>query len=144
VNPNAARDIRIIYGSALADDLLDLLIDHLQSFVDRNPQTVLNTMGVRGDILEYSGTQYFKVLHQARPRPVVFAGAIEHREKNRKVPAVRFSDDNPSLGNIPPQLLFPYRKNNYTNVELTEATIGVLPALLESQLRLFIDKHQIE
>lgn len=143
MNPETERDIRIIYADSLPVNLLNRFISHLDALLDRNRNVLYpHTISEKTDnILEWTGTQYFSILHRSRPERVVFAGAIEKKERNRSVPAVRFFDVNPSLRNIPPQFLFPYHKENWTNVELTHDTIDLLPDLFDSQVRLFNERY---
>ncbi len=69
------------------------------------------------------GEIYFSFIQMSQESPVVFAGTLARNPKGVVVPAIRFRDENVSLRDVPQIFKFPYRKPNWTYVEIHNDSI---------------------
>ncbi|MFH0992286.1 MAG: hypothetical protein V1799_19975 [bacterium] len=138
------QDLMGVYGDQLAPHLFQALVSHLDAAVGTPRQNLIVRTRNDADIpLAYRGTRYFSVVHVARSRPVIFAGAIEMNPQKQPVPVIRFLDDNPALRQIPEEHKFEYRKGNWTNVHLSQDTIGILPDLFHSEIDDYLQRYDL-
>jgi hypothetical protein len=135
VNRTAQQDIIRIYSQHLDRDLIAKLIAQLRVFYDRHPGAVhpIKTEGGSGRKLNH-----FSVFHVSHPKsPVLFAGAIEKRNRTHPHPVIRLDKRGMELQQHLAHI-FPYRKDrqlsNRVNLILSGTTIQSLSTILESQL----------
>ncbi len=136
-NPNLHDLIVAVYADTLEPALAEDLARDLEDAINPHSQALEVTTK------QYQGTRYFSVVHTARKRPVIFAGAVEQDSKKRRVPVVRFVDHNPILSQIPDDYKFEYRKGKWTNVELAKTTINFFPSLFQTEITEYLRQYSL-
>ncbi|MEW5800331.1 MAG: hypothetical protein AB1728_15130 [Bacteroidota bacterium] len=136
MDQNTLNDFNNIFENRLPNlivIILDLIFD-LQ--LCSHPNTFrIKTRNDKNEILNYSGERYFSFIQISQESPVVFAGTLVQNSKGIIVPAIRFRDENVSLREVPAIFKFPYRKPNWTYVEIHNDSISYFRNLIDSQIR---------
>jgi hypothetical protein len=141
MNDNTRRDLHGIFGNSLTDSLFTRLIEHLDQAVQIHPDSItVKTRNDKNQILKFQGITYFSLVYTLREKPVITAGAVEKEPKKGRVPVMRFRDTNSALRSISSDYKFPYKKPNWTNVEIRSETIELFPALLRTEVNDFFSK----
>lgn len=136
------RDIQQVFDGKIEPQTFDKFCDTLDSAISENVDAIiLRTRNEAGDVLKYQGTQYFSVVSIIRPKPVIFAAALESDPQKNGVPAIRFRDANTHLSSVPANFKFPYRKPNWTCVMIVPETIDQLEHLMRKEIRTYIGER---
>lgn len=143
MNENTRRDLHTIFGNSLTDSLMTRLVEHLDQAVQIHPDSIaVKTRNEKNQILKFQGITYFSLVYRLREKPVITAGAVEKEPKKSPVPVMRFRDTNSALRSISIDHKFPYKKPNWTNVEIRSETIELFPELLRTEVNDFFSKFE--
>ena len=141
MNDTTRTDLDTIFGNSLPDSLKGRLIECLDRAIQIYPDSVaIKTRNDKGGILKFQGTTYFSLVYKLKESPVIAAGAVEKGLDNRPTPVIRFRNANSVLQAVSLNHKFPYKKPNWTNVEISDETIDLFPALLRIEISEFFSK----
>jgi hypothetical protein len=129
-------DLNNIFDNRLNNGTMIILNDNFDLIFAVHPNIFrIRTRNEKNEILSYHGENYFSLVQISQESPVVFAGALARNLETEIVPAIRFRDENISLHDVPTRFKFPYRKPNWTYVEIQKETVSYFRNLFESQIR---------
>lgn len=127
MNQSQIKKINKIYSNSISINVFELLIRSL-STIESQFQNKIKI------IVKGYPNDYFSVVEIIKPKPVLFAGAMEENKKNGELlPSMRFRKRNEYLHHVPLDLLFEStleRKEEWKWVILHERSIGIIPDLM--------------
>ena len=124
---NIIDELKVIYPQ-LPQGLLLRLIEQLENVVNLNSKTL--------QIKPPEGNNHYFSLCYKRKREVIIAGTTTSNSSNKKVPAIRFRNNNFILASIPEEFKFPYqeRRPSWIYVEIRKETIDKFYALVATEV----------